>query len=443
MPQVNERGKLTARHNYSIILNSWQRSTHLRDYTKDTFVPIRSMSLNWPKFADCGVLMKEVQRWRKNPAVQAALQQLADYGPVLETAIAIQQVPAPTFDEAQRGMVVQERMMALGLSDVQCDAIGNVYGRRPGQRNGRTLLIAAHSDTVFPRETDLTVGRKGDRVYGPGLGDNSLGVAGLLHLAQTITEYDLPNSSDIWFVADVGEEGLGDLCGMRAAVDYLRPHLGAVIALEGCDFGKVHHQAIGVRRYRIDVTAKGGHSWGDYGTPSAINVLVRIAARITELSPPTSPRTTFNLGIIHGGTSINTIAEHAYLLLDMRSVDIGSLNNLVDQVDALIKAEAAYHAGVDVAVTTVGDRPAGAIPREHALVRIAAAAYQSVGATVVYVQSSTDANIPLNQNIPAVCVGLTNGSNAHRRDEYILPANIGRGMQALLLLTLAASEICE
>ncbi|MFP4436067.1 MAG: M20/M25/M40 family metallo-hydrolase [Chloroflexaceae bacterium] len=381
----------------------------------------------------------DIRRWQDDPSVQAALQHLTDIRPIIDTAIAIQQVPAPTFDEGRRGALVAERFSRLGLSDVERDSVGNVYGRRPGRAGGAALLIAAHIDTVFPLETDLAVRYEGDRIYGPGLGDNSLGVAGLLHLAQAFQEYDLPNPGDIWFVGDVGEEGLGDLRGMRVAVERLRPQLGAAIALEGCDFGKLHHQAIGVRRYRIDVTAPGGHSWGDFGSPSAIHVLVRIAAQLTELSPATDPRTTFNIGVISGGTSVNTIAEEASLLLDMRSVEMRALDALVRRVDVIIAAEAARHDRVRVRVTTVGDRPAGAIPRSHPLVQAATAAYRASGAIVSYVQSSTDANIPLSEGIPAVCVGLTDGRNAHRQDEYILPANLGRGMQALLLLALAAS----
>ncbi len=382
----------------------------------------------------------DIRRWQADPGVQAALQHLANIKPIIDTAIAIQQVPAPTFDEDRRSALVAEHLTCLGLSDVERDAVGNVYGRRPGRGDGAALLIAAHIDTVFPVETDLTVRYEGDRIYGPGLGDNSLGVAGLLHLAQVFQAYELPNRGDIWFVGDVGEEGLGDLCGMRAVVSRLHPHLGAAIALEGCDFGKLHHQAIGVRRYRIDVTAPGGHSWGDFGSPSAIHILVQIAAQLTQISPSTDPRTTFNIGVINGGTSVNTIAEQASLLLDMRSVATSALNALVRRVDMIIAAEAKRHPQARIMVETVGDRPAGAIPRSHPLVQAATAAWQSVGATVSYVQSSTDANIPLSQGIPAVCVGLTDGRNAHRQDEYILPINLGCGMQALLLLALAASE---
>jgi tripeptide aminopeptidase len=382
----------------------------------------------------------DIQHWRAHPAVRRALAELADYRPMLETAIAVQQIPAPTFDEAERAAFVLDRLRGLGLSDVACDAIGNVYARRPGQRHSPALLVSAHLDTVFPRETDLRLRYEGERVYGPGLGDNSTGMAGLIHLAQAMQRHDLPNEGDVWFVGNVGEEGLGDLRGIRAAVDRLRDRLGRVIVLEGCDFGTLHHQAIGVRRYRIEAIAPGGHSWGNFGTPSAIHTLVQLAARITELTVPRSPRTTFNIGVIEGGTSVNTIAEHASMLLDMRSVSASALTNLIAQVDRLVASVSTESHEVQIKVETVGDRPSGMIARDHELVQAAVSAYHAVGAHVSFQQSSTDANIPLSQGIPAVCVGLTDGGNAHRHDEFILPANLGRGLQALLLLTLAASE---
>lgn len=382
----------------------------------------------------------DIQRWRDHPAVRRALAGLADYRPVLDMAIAIQQVPAPTFDEARRAAFVQQQMRDFGLYDVDCDAIGNVYGHRPGRRSGPGLLVSAHLDTVFPKETDLSIRYADERIYGPGLGDNSTGVAGLLHLARAMQEFDLPNQGDVWFVANVGEEGLGDLRGIRAAVERLRSRIGTVIVLEGCDFGTLHHQAIGVRRYKIEAISPGGHSWGNFGVPSAIHALVRLANRITELEVPRSPRTTFNIGMISGGTSVNTIAQQASMLLDMRSVNATSLADLVAQVDRLIRVAATEHSDIEIRVQLVGDRPSGSIPRDHPLVQAAVAAYHSVGAAVSYQQSSTDANIPLSQGIPAVCIGLTDGGNAHRSDEYIVPANLGRGMQSLLLLALAASE---
>jgi len=382
-----------------------------------------------------------VQQWYAHPAVRAALADLADYRPTLATAIEIQQVPAPTFAERPRSVLVSQRMQALGLDDVEIDELGNVYGRRPGITERPALLISAHLDTVFPADTDLSIRYEGERVYGPGIGDNSVGVAGLLRLAEIYQRCDLPTQGDIWFVANVGEEGLGDLRGMRAVVERLRTRIGGVIVIEGCDFGSLHHQAIGVRRFRIEANGPGGHSWGNFGTPSAIHILVRLAARLTELQVPVSPRTTFNIGMISGGTSVNTIAHHASMLLDLRSVSSAVLSDLVSEVYRLVEEATLDQPEVHVQISKVGDRPSGAIPREHPLVQAAVAAYQMVGAQISFQQSSTDANIPLSLGIPAICVGLTDGGNAHRTDEYILPMNLGRGMQALLLLSLAANTL--
>ncbi|MBO9316868.1 MAG: M20/M25/M40 family metallo-hydrolase [Chloroflexus sp.] len=382
-----------------------------------------------------------VQQWYAHPAVRAALADLADYRPTLATAIEIQQVPAPTFAERPRSVLVSQRMQALGLHDVEIDELGNVYGRRPGIVERPALLISAHLDTVFPADTDLSIRYEGERVYGPGIGDNSVGVAGLLRLAEIYQRCDLPMQGDIWFVANVGEEGLGDLRGMRAVVERLRTRIGGVIVIEGCDFGSLHHQAIGVRRFRIEARGPGGHSWGNFGTPSAIHVLVRLAARLTELQVPVSPRTTFNIGMISGGTSVNTIAHYASMLLDLRSVSSAVLSDLVSEVYRLVEEATLDQPEVHLQIVKVGDRPSGAIPREHPLVQAAVAAYQMVGAQISFQQSSTDANIPLSLGIPAICVGLTDGGNAHRTDEYILPTNLGRGMQALLLLSLAANTL--
>jgi tripeptide aminopeptidase len=372
------------------------------------------------------------------PEVRRALASLSDVSAPVQTALAIQQIAAPTFAELPRAQMVAQRFTELGLSDVTIDAIGNVYARRAGSSTETlpAVLVTAHLDTVFPIETDLTVRAEGDRLYGPGLGDNSTGVAGLIHLAAVLQQYQLPHQRDIWFAANVGEEGLGDLRGMRAVIDRLADQTAAVVVLEGCDFGTIHHQAIGVRRYRVRTQAAGGHSWGNYGNPSAIHALARLAARLADLTVPTQPRTTLNIGTISGGTSVNTIAQSAELLLDMRSVSVQTLQQLASRVDALIAVTAAEHTGVQFTTTVVGDRPAGSLPREHALVQATVAAHASVGARLTFQQSSTDANIPLSRRLPAVCIGLTDGGNAHRTDEYIEPANLGRGLQALLLLVL-------
>ena len=199
----------------------------------------------------------------------------------------IAQIPAPTGAETERAAFVAQEMAALGLADVHTDAVGNVIGRRPGKREGPALMIAAHTDTVFPAETDLTVRRGTDRIAGPGVGDNSLGVAAILTAARLLETLKVTTENDMLFVADVGEEGLGDLRGMRKAVRTYRDRTSAVIAVEGHNLGRITHRAVGSRRYRITVQGPGGHSWGNYGRPNAIHILARL---ITDLVALRSPR---------------------------------------------------------------------------------------------------------------------------------------------------------
>ncbi|MBC8163671.1 MAG: M20/M25/M40 family metallo-hydrolase [Roseiflexaceae bacterium] len=380
-----------------------------------------------------------LEPWFSSAAVRRAVASFSTSEHVIETAIAVQQIPAPTFAENQRGAWVRQRMQQIGLADVSVDPIGNVYGRVPGHKPGRSLLIAAHLDTVFAAHTDLAVRREGRRIYGPGLGDNSLGVAGLLHLGHALREHQIVPAHDIWLVANVCEEGLGDLRGMRAALQHLRDRIQTVIALEGTGHDRIVHEAVGVRRYKITAAAPGGHSWQNFGAPSAIHTLVRLAERLTHLEMP-QPRSSFNIGVIEGGTSVNAIAESAALLLDLRSVDPHGLESLVQQTEAFIAAARAADTRITITAAIVGDRPAGRISRDHVLVRTAAAAYHAAGATVAYGVGSTDANVAISMGIPAICVGIADGANAHRLDEYVEIDRIGPGMCALLWLALAASS---
>jgi acetylornithine deacetylase/succinyl-diaminopimelate desuccinylase-like protein len=350
-----------------------------------------------------------------------------------ERSIAIQQIAAPTGAEGQRARWIEREFRDLGLHDVEQDPIFNVYGRIAGKTRGPAVLVTAHTDTVFAAATDLTVAtdEAQDRISGPGIGDNSAGVAGLLAIAEICSRLTKP-PVDIWFVANTGEEGLGDLKGMRAVVDRLQERIGACIVVEGMGLGRVVHRALGSKRFRMSVTAPGGHSWSDFGSASAIHILVAIAAQLAALLPPDSPRTTYNIGRIEGGTSINTIAQHAALELDLRSEETGALAQIVQQaLDRIQPYQTVKYQrqGVEVLVETIGDRPPGQIDRNHPLVQ---AALDSLGAAgwsgaLDLRISSTDANIPLSRGIPAVCVGITEGGNAHRRQEWIEvePAMIG------------------
>ena len=352
---------------------------------------------------------------------------------VVETAIQIQQIPAPTFEERRRSDYIRQRFEALGLAGVEQDDLGNVYGCRRGSLGRPGVLLAAHIDTVFPLTTDLAIRREDPLIWGPGLGDNSLGVAALVHLAAACQQVALPNSADIWFVADVGEEGMGNLRGIRAAIHKLDGRHTSVIAVEGTGFGRVYHRAIGVKRLRVEARAAGGHSWADFGAPSAVHTLVRAAAALVDLPVPSQPRTTFNIGVIEGGTSVNSIAEHAHFLLDLRSEQQSVLDELVSHVTETL-ATPSGGAEATLLVVDVGSREAGQIGVEHPLPSAAAAGLHAVGKEVVWGSGSTDANAPLGQGIPAICIGIADGGNAHRLDEYIDTSNVGRGMEALARL---------
>lgn len=402
-----------------------------------------------------------IDRLSHGSAVQAAAAAYAGrLEQLIDLCVAVQQIPAPTGAETERAAWIESRMQAIGLADVARDRLGNVYGRvrSPRAQNQPALLVSAHTDTVFPSETDLRLRRLDNGlIRGPGIGDNSTGVAGLLTLAETLKQL-APPPVDIWLVANSMEEGVGDLRGMRRVVDRLaaqtngakrnagpsrngRGALGAVIVLEGMGLGRIVHQALGVRRYRTSAAAPGGHSWGDFGAASAVHGLVSLAEEMARLQVPQTPRTSFNIGRIGGGTSINTIAQQAWMELDLRSEAPETLAWLDGEIGRIVERHAQAHRahgdGLTLQHEQIGNRPPGGLPFQHPLVQAASTILQELGvkersdARI----SSTDANVPLSRNIPAVCVGLTDGGDAHRLSEWIDPLPLVKGMQQLLYLT--------
>ncbi|MCO5191875.1 MAG: M20/M25/M40 family metallo-hydrolase [Anaerolineae bacterium] len=385
--------------------------------------------------------MLTVQTIAQQPRVQEALKQFdTNIEALIDRAIAIQQIPAPTFSEQERAAFVQTTFTALGLHDISQDQWFNVYARLPGSRsNGHPIIVSAHSDTVFSAETDLTIRREDNKIHGPGIADNSTGVAGLLTLAETMRHFELQPERDVWFVANSGEEGLGDLIGMRAVAD--RFPTGEYIVIEGGMYGSVLHAAIGVRRFEIAVATQGGHSWSEFGRTNAIHVLGHLIAAIDGIDVPRRPKTTYTIGIVEGGTSINTIASSARLLLDVRSVDNTALQHIVGTVETVVKQTRRTFRDANITMTQIGHRPSGKIPRNAMLVQSADAALAYVGyRNIQHLAGSTDANIPLSRGYPAVCIGLANSANAHRLDEYLDTTHLTQGMQQLLLLTLTAGQ---
>jgi len=336
---------------------------------------------------------------------------------VLDLAQCICAIPAPTFSEEYRAAFVREEFAAQGL-EAWIDEGGNACARRRGRGRG-VLLLTAHTDTVFPAGTDLSIRQEDDRLVGPGIGDNSLSVAALLTLPRILDQAAIQTESDLVLCANTGEEGLGNLRGMRHAVATYRDELTAVIVLEGHHLGRVYNQAVGSRRLRITVTAPGGHSWGAFGQASAIHVLGEMIAAIAQLPVPVEPKTTFNVGMIDGGVSINTIAPRATMTLDLRSVDPTSLTHLISRVGAIVEAATDAARGVSVHSEIIGDRPGGVIPADAPVIGATLDTLQALGLDPQLSTGSTDANIPITEGIPAVCIGLTTGGHAHRLDEYI------------------------
>lgn len=349
---------------------------------------------------------------------------------VVERAIQIQQVPAPTFFEQKRAGLVHELFQAEGLSDICTDETGNVFARLTGQGRGKPLIVSAHLDTVFPMETNLRVSRGSNLVHGPGLGDNSLGVASLFGLVWSLREEGIRPRGDIWLVANIAEEGLGDLRGMKAVVDRFGEDVHAYLVLEGLALGHVYHRAVGVKRYRVTARTSGGHSWSDYGQPSAVHELAKLVVELASLSLPLHPRTTMNVGRISGGTSVNVIASEASIDLDLRSEGQESLAALVSAVDRLI--EKANRAGVSLDAQVIGQRPAGEISIHHPLVLLAKDCLREQGLEPGLISGSTDANIPLSKGYPAIVLGITTGGSAHTVHEYINTEPIARGMGQLV-----------
>jgi tripeptide aminopeptidase len=365
------------------------------------------------------------------------LQDIANW--TLDQALAIQHIPAPTFHESVRAEYVAKMFEELGLQQISVDSLYNVYGRLAGQDSRLSpAMVSAHLDTIFGADTDLTVKREGDCISAPGLGDNSIGVAGLLAIPYALQRMNTLPERDLQLVATTREEGLGDLGGMRAAFQSMKHNLHCVINLEGLAFGHVYHAGIAVRRLHISASAPGGHSWLHFGRSSAVHGIAQLGAKLTTIQPPQNPRTTYNIGMIEGGEAINAIATSASLWLDMRSEDRTALEDFEAQVRAHIAALTADD--LTFSVRIVGDRPAGRLSPEHPLVQGALAALALVGAHGTLETGSTDANVPLSEGCPAVTVGVTRGGNAHRLDEYVETQPIASGLQHLILLTLAASS---
>lgn len=383
----------------------------------------------------------------RSPAVVKALQFIeASDGKTLQAQIRIAEIPAPTFHEAERGRYLATEFRRLGLTNVDTDKQGNVLGWRKGATED-IFVIAAHLDISFAVGVDTKVRREGDRLLGPGIGDDSRGLAALLAIIEAMSEAKLNTKHTILFVANVGEEGLGDLNGVRYLFKEspFRANLKAFISIDGADPSRIVTGGTGVKRYRVSLKGPGGHSYGNFGRPSPIHAAARVIDRIADLEVPLRPKTTFNVGRIEGGTAVNAIAEECSFEVDLRSVDPGNLDRIEAKLfeavrlgaEAENKARAASGAALTYQMKLVSNRPAGETAKTNPLVQAAIRAATATGHTPETDFSSTDSNIPISLGIPAVTMGGGGkGGNAHSLAEWYSPTEAWKGPQTVLLTLL-------
>ena len=367
-------------------------------------------------------------------ALHARLDALADAH--LEEIQRLAAIPAPSFEERERATYVAGRFREAGLAGVVIDEVDNVRGRLPGPA-GPTLLLAAHIDTVYSRAAHEPPHRGGGRLIGSSIRDNSAGAAALVTLARALCDARVGLPCAVELIATTGEEGLGDLRGMRYRFrsEDRRPH--AVLAVDG-PLGQIVHQGIAVRRFAVRFETAGGHSWSEFGAPSAIHHLATVIDRLTATSVPATPKTTFNVGVVRGGTSVNSIAASAEMLVDLRSLETGPVDRLSDILRRLVGAE--ERAGLRATITAVGDRPGGGIAAAHPLVAAVEAGYRAWGIEPRLGAASTDANVPLALGIPAVSCGVASGGNTHAPGEWLEIESLRPGLHALAENVARAAE---
>lgn len=400
----------------------------------------------------------EVRQILEDPRFALARKSLAaEHARTVADIIRLTEIPAPPFGETRRAEAFKADFEAHGLKDVRIDAEGNVTGVRPGRRTngkGPFVAVAAHLDTVFPAGTDVTVRREGWRLAAPGIGDNGRSLATLLAWIRALDAAGLKAESDLLFVGTVGEEGAGDLRGVRRLFKD-GPYAGrieAFISVDGSDPNGVVTGGVGSRRYRVDFNGPGGHSFGAFGIVNPMTAMAGAVTRLYAVSPPASPRTTYSASVTGGGTSVNAIPNSVFLEVDMRSEDPGALADLDRTFHELVReavvAENASRSTAYGAVTAelrvIGDRPAGRTPSDSRLVRTTRSALSILGFDPAEESSSTDSNLPMSLGIPAVTIGAGGrGGRAHAPDEWIdvEPEEMVRGMSVGLLTLLAMAGL--
>ena len=399
---------------------------------------------------------REVRTLMAHPSVGAALARIeATDDRTMRDLRHLTQIPAPPFMEEARGRAFAELLREAGADSVWVDEVGNVIGLRRGSGRGDVLALAGHLDTVFPPETDVTVRERGDTLFAPGISDDSRGLAAVLAVLRAMNDVDLRTQGDILFIGNVGEEGLGDLRGMKNLFREGGPRIDAFVSVDGAGSTAITHMGLGSHRYRVTFEGPGGHSWGAFGLANPAHALGRAIRYFEDEADPytrSAPsRTSYNVGRIGGGTSVNAIPFEAWMEIDMRSEGTRTL----DEIDALLHT--AVRRALDeengirrdgppltVRVEMIGDRPSGELPEEHAYVERAAAVTRALGLRPTFRRSSTDSNIPISLGIPAITIGGGGqSSGAHSPDEWFRNDGGYVGVQRILLIAVAQSGVSD
>jgi len=360
-------------------------------------------------------------------------------------------IPAPPWGEAARSHWLKTRFQELGLSEVHQDELGNVFGILPGTvADAPYIALAAHIDTVFPAGTEIIVTREAGKLYGPGISDNASGIVALLAIAGALRETSIANVAPILFVGSVGEEGEGDLRGMRHIFQQRRwlDSIATVIAIDGAGTDTIIAEGLGSRRYEITVTGAGGHSWSDFGVANPIVALARVIERFTRTPVPAAPKTTYNIGTIQGGTSVNSIPQLASMRVDTRSASVEELDKLEHALREAVEQVVAGMPGrnrkevLSGEIKIIGDRPAADLPLDSRLLEAIRAVDAQLSNIARIQRASTDANIPLSLGREALAIGAGgSGGGAHTINEWYDPAGRDLGLKRILLLTLAMSGV--
>jgi tripeptide aminopeptidase len=380
--------------------------------------------------------------------VRAALDALRTDAGITDDQIRFCEIPAPPFKEERRASALKVAFEQAGLAAVHIDRAGNVLGYRPGVAPRPHIVIAAHLDTVFPEGTDVRVKRAGSALTGPGIGDNCRGLATLVAVARVLNRAAVKTPGSMTFVADVGEEGLGNLRGVTHLLDNtIKEPIDGFLAIDGAGLF-VANVEVGSHRYRVTFSGPGGHSYAAFGTANPIQAMGRAIARISQIHVPAQPRTTFNVGRVGGGTAVNAIPNECWMEVDLRSSSSAALATLEADfkkaVDEAVRDENARWGGarsVKTRVELVGDRVAGRTPETAPIVRAALSAARALGLAVPLTESSTDASVALARGIPAVAIGAGGtGTAQHTPAETFDTTDAWRGAQYALLLVAALAR---